>query len=171
MEITQAFAQDLREASLPRYSQLPTLDLYKDQLVELANGYLAPFFPGEKAVTDTMANNYVKLKVIAPPVKKRYRREQLAQLILTCLLKKVLSIAEVRQLLAAQTQVDTLEAGYDYFCQRMEQAVRAVGGDSGLWQQADDDSPQKALLDHAICSFVHKLYFERILAGASGAEE
>ncbi|MCD8189146.1 MAG: DUF1836 domain-containing protein [Clostridiales bacterium] len=165
MEPNQAFAQSLREASLPRYSQLPTLELYKDQLVELTNGYLAPFFLGETAVTDTMVNNYVKLKVIAPPVKKRYRREQLAQLILTCLLKKVLSIAEVRQLLAVQVQEDAIEAGYDYFCQRMEQAVRAVGGDSGLWQPAEgDSSPREALLDHAICSFVHKLYFERILA-------
>ncbi|MCD7837523.1 MAG: DUF1836 domain-containing protein [Clostridiales bacterium] len=172
MEPNQAFAQSLREARLPRYSQLPTLELYKDQLVELTNGYLAPFFLGETAVTDTMVNNYVKLKVIAPPVKKRYRREQLAQLILTCLLKKVLSIAEVRQLLAAQSQEGASEAGYDYFCQRMEQAIRAVGGNVDLWQQTENvGSPRETLLDHAICSFVHKLYFEMILAELSETVE
>ncbi|MCD8353118.1 MAG: DUF1836 domain-containing protein [Clostridiales bacterium] len=168
---TKSFAQRLQEASLPRYSQLPTLELYKDQLVELTNGYLSPFFLGETAVTDTMVNNYVKLKVIVPPVKKRYRREQLAQLILTCLLKKVLSIAEVRQLLAVQNRDGSIEAGYDYFCQQMEQAVRTVGG-NGLWQPSEGDStPQEALLNHAICSFVHKLYFEMILAELSDGVE
>lgn len=172
MEPNQAFAQSLQEASLPRYSQLPTLELYKDQLVELTNGYVAPFFLGQTAVTDTMVNNYVKLKVIAPPVKKRYRREQLAQLILTCLLKKVLSIAEVRQLLAVQSREGTIEAGYDAFCQQMEQAVRTVSGSADLRQPMETGSfSQEALLNHAICSFVHKLYFEMILAELSEAEE
>ncbi|MCD7843134.1 MAG: DUF1836 domain-containing protein [Clostridiales bacterium] len=172
MEPNQAFAQGLQEAKLPRYSQLPTLELYKDQLVELTNGYLAPFFLGETAVTDTMVNNYVKLKVIAPPVKKRYRREQLAQLILTCLLKKVLSIAEVRQLLAVQSRDGSIEAGYDAFCQQVEQAVRAVSGSTDLRQPMEMGSvSQEALLNHAICSFVHKLYFEMILAELSEAGE
>jgi DNA-binding transcriptional MerR regulator len=86
--------------------------LYKDQVVELVNRAVAPFFPREAALTDTMVNNYVKLRVITPPVRKRYNRDQLAQLILVCLLKRVLSIAQLRRLLELARSGGSTERGY-----------------------------------------------------------
>ena len=146
-------------ARMPRYQELPTLELYKDQIVELTNRYLSPFFPRGEALTDTMVNNYVKLKVIAPPVKKRYSREQLSQLMLVCLLKKVLSIAEVRQLLELQRQNGSAQAAYDELCEKLEQELELVCCDAATRTAP----PGGSLMDHAVCSFVHKLAFERML--------
>ncbi len=162
MENKLSLYEKLAENRLPRYNELPALELYKEQIVELTNGYLAPFYLNDKALTDTMVNNYVKLKVIAPPIKKRYRREQLAQLILTCLLKKVLSIAEVRQLLASASADGSIQTSYDYVCQELEQALKILSGGNSV--SAEELSPQHELLDHAIWSFVHKLFFELSLA-------
>lgn len=155
MKDAQTLLLELSGSRLPRYEELPTLELYKDQLVELTNEYLAPFCLGEKALTDTMVNNYVKLKVIAPPVKKRYRREQLAQVMLTCLLKQVLSIAQVRYLLDQENQDGSIQAGYNYACEELERAMSLPEQKS-----PSGEGQRSALLDYAVWSFVHKLRFE-----------
>lgn len=159
----------LKEYHLPRYEELPALELYKDQIVELTGQYLAPFFLEDAPLTNTMVNNYVKLKVIVPPVKKRYQREQLAQLILTCLLKKVLSIAEVRQLLVLCTREASIREAYDYFCDELEQAIKIIC--QGGQPRDTGRTPEERLLNHASCAFVHKLYFERALPLARAKEE
>lgn len=162
MEQTTVFQGQLKEHHLPRYEELPVLELYKDQVVELTGQYLAPFFREDAPLTDTMVNNYVKLKVIAPPVKKRYQREQLAQLILTCLLKKVLSIAEVRQLLMLCAREGSIREAYNYFCGELEQVIKTIC--EGNQTQDTGRTKEERLLNHAACAFVHKLYFERALA-------
>lgn len=165
MEQIQNFCQRMQENRLPRYDELPALELYKDQVVEVVNRYLAAFYLTENPVTDTMVNNYVKLKVIAPPVKKRYRREQMAQLILVCLLKKVLSIAEIRQLLDCQAREGGLQSAYNYFCEELERTVQAVSGKAPVPDpEQAETKPRVKLMNHAIYSFVHKLYFELELA-------
>ena len=70
-----------------------------------------------------MINNYVKLKVLPPPVKKRYTRDHLCQLILICLLKQVLSLPEIQRLIAAQLETRDVRAMYDGFCAMQERAV------------------------------------------------
>lgn len=142
---------------LPRFRELPALSLYKDQVVELVNRTLAPFFPREAALTDTMVNNYVKLRVIAPPVRKRYAREQLAQLLLVCLLKRVLSIAQLRSLLELQRAGGSVEHSYDRFCDTLEQSLTAMD-----WEE--EENREAALTRRAVRSFVCKLAFEEMLS-------
>lgn len=111
----------------PRYDRWPNIGLYRDQVMEELNQYLAPFFPiGDEPVTPAMVNNYVKLRLIAPPVKKRYNREQLAQLYCICLLKQVFSIAEIRALLEIQTRTYPFPVAYDYFCIELENALQST---------------------------------------------
>ena len=145
--------------SLPRYHQLPALELYKDQVLELVNRSLAPFFRDEAALTDTMVNNYVKLRVIAPPVRKRYSRDQLAQLMLVCLLKRVLSIAQLRQLLELQRAGGSVERSYDDFCDALE--AELCRGDE---LRRAEESLEAGLTRHAVSAFACKLAFEQLLA-------
>lgn len=142
---------------VPRYRELPPLELYKDQVVELVNAELAPFFPSGEALTDTMVNNYVKLKVITPPVKKRYSRDQLAQLVLVCLLKRVLSIAQLRRLLELQRLSGSVEHSYDELCESLERELHVASG-------ALSGEGEKGLVNHAASAFAHKMAFERLLA-------
>lgn len=92
----------LRDFSLPAWEELPQLELYMDQVVSLINSYLA-YLPKEEGtnlvVTKAAVNNYVRKRIMPPPVKKRYGRVHLAYLILICDLKQCFSIADVQRLL------------------------------------------------------------------------
>ena len=74
----------LERFDLPDWDSLPQLDLYMDQVILLLTQYLSPLerYGEEKAITASIINNYVRMKVMPPPVKKRYSRVHLAYLII-----------------------------------------------------------------------------------------
>ena len=101
----------LCEYHCPRYEELPHIALYKDQVVSVLNEAVSPFYPhGETPVTATMVNNYVKMKLLSPPEKKKYSTEQIACLYVIFLLKQVLSISEIAALLHMQQSCDFTDA-------------------------------------------------------------
>ena len=62
---------------LPAWEDFPALELYMDQVTVLINQYLEPFETdrnSDSTVTPAMINNYVKMKIVPPPVKKRYTK-------------------------------------------------------------------------------------------------
>ncbi len=99
-----AWSAGLAAQRLPRWDELPDIDLYLDQVLTLLDKYLGPFLPenGGHALTASMINNYVKLRIVPAPVKKRYGRVQLAYLLVIGLLKQVLPIPDVKTLLESQ---------------------------------------------------------------------
>ena len=117
----------LTRQKLPRWSELPDLDLYMDQILSLVGRYLGdyPGFDG-KGLTASMVNNYVKQQVMPAPVKKKYTRTHLAYLIMICVLKPVLPISVIRQLLSAALAEQTEAAFYDGFCRQFEDSCRAA---------------------------------------------
>ena len=68
MEKTQAAA-----FHIPRWEQLPAVDLYMEQVITLINGSLGGFFGsvGIAPVTKNMINNYVKARIVQAPVERR----------------------------------------------------------------------------------------------------
>ena len=54
---------------LPDWESLPQLELYMDQVIILLNQYLGPLYRSgeEKAVTASIINNYVRLRVLPAP--------------------------------------------------------------------------------------------------------
>lgn len=92
----------LREHALPSWEELPALELYMDQVVALLNSYLG-FLPKEvgmdAVVTAAAVNNYVRKKIIPPPVKKRYSRIHLACLLMICSLKHSVNISYIQQMI------------------------------------------------------------------------
>ena len=115
----------LQEYALPTWDMLPGIDLYMDQVIVLLTQYLN-FLPredgGENVTTPAMINNYVKMKVLPPPVKKRYSRVHLAYLIIVCMLKQTLGIAMVQQILPCDASEEKVHAVYDAFA-RMHKVV------------------------------------------------
>lgn len=136
-----------RGRTLPRWEELPDLELYMDQLLGLTARYLSPF-PGfdEKGLTAAMVNNYVKQGVVPPPVKKRYGREQLSQLLIVCLMKSGFPIPAIRRLLAGEQERHTPEELYNVFCDRFEAAVREAEEDA----VREDESVYAAILRPAL---------------------
>lgn len=81
-----------------RIDDIPKIPLYMDQLLGLFDQFFNDFRRNddEKIMTKTMINNYVKSKVIDPPVKKKYSKEQLMMLALVYQLKNILPINDVK---------------------------------------------------------------------------
>ena len=78
------------QSTIPSWEQLPAIELYMDQVIILLNKYVNTNIP----ITQSMVNNYVKLKAVPAPVKKRYGKIHLAYLIIFCTLKQTLSISK-----------------------------------------------------------------------------
>lgn len=114
----------------PRWEELPDLALYMDQVLIVVEGAVRPLFPEDPVVvTATMVNNYVKHRVLAASEKKKYRREHLARLITISILKRVLSVAEIRFVFAQLESGEEGGAGYNLFCAQLESRLRGSGED------------------------------------------
>ena len=117
---------------LPHWDELPDLELYMDQVLSLMERYLGSY-PGfdRKGLTASMVNNYVKLGVMPPPVKKKYTRVQLSHLIIICVLTTCLPIESINNMIVSSAQSEETEgAGYDRFCALFEEAVREAADDA-----------------------------------------
>ena len=161
-EDLRPWAEQVKAYHMPRYNELPAIDLYMDQVVAILEDCLRLFLRDaqEKRITPAMINNYVKLKVLPPPVKKRYTRDHLCQLILICLLKQVLSLPEIQRLIAAQLETRDVRAMYDGFCAMQERAVLSALERAAA--QADGDRSDMALRVAAEAN-VGKMIAEKIM--------
>ncbi len=80
--------------TLPSVDKIPDFGLYMDQVIT----FMEKFYP-ERPLTKTMINNYTKDKILFPTTKKKYTREHLMLLSLIQVLKKTLSLPEIKVLL------------------------------------------------------------------------
>lgn len=123
-EIITASANKLSQFRLPRWNELPDLDIYMDQLISLISRYFKDY-PGyeEKSLTSSMVNNYVKQGTMPSPVSKKYNRVHLASLIVINILKTSIPIARVGELISESLRSDKSPAEqYDLFCDSFEYA-------------------------------------------------
>ena len=110
--------------SYPKWEEIPSIDLYLDQVLLYVNQVCTPVFTEkEKGLTASMVNNYVKHGYLTKPDKKKYQRQQIARLIAITTLKSVFSIQEIAQTLnTLQTQASS-EQLYDAFVDYMNQGI------------------------------------------------
>lgn len=115
-EINQiaAYLQVRGQNNLPTWEELPDIELYMDQVVALTNRYLGNRSK-DKMVTPSMVNNYVKMKVMPAPVKKKYTRTHLMYLIVICVLKQVMPLSSVETVLKDSLSQDGPDAFYTRF--------------------------------------------------------
>lgn len=119
--------KEIIEYHCPRWDELPDIELYMDQVLSVLERKLKIFAePEEKIITSTMINNYVKQKVIKPPLNKRYDRYHLAYFYVICVLKRIFSVSEICVGIAKLHQTYRTAQGYDIFCDELEFALRTV---------------------------------------------
>ena len=70
-----------------------------------------------------MINNYVKLGLIPPPVKKKYSREHLSRLTAICILKSLLPIPVISYLTDKCAEPAGLPPAFDQFIQTQQAAL------------------------------------------------
>ena len=107
---------------LPRWEEIPDFGLYMEQVVVFLSDALcfmpAPESPKERLISAAAINNYVRLRLMPAPVKKRYYRVHLAYLLMIFTLKQSLSIRDVQRLTPADLSSEQVEAVYADYAER-----------------------------------------------------
>ncbi len=158
--------EDIKNFHLPRWDELPNIDLYIDQLVSFLEQYLAGYIKNdnekeEKIITKTMINNYVKHKAIKAPVNKKYNKGHMASLFVIFILKEVYSIHEIEKLISLAIETSPIELAYDRFCSELEKAIRIVFAEKNYVKNSRL-SQEQYILRNVVQSFANKLYVQRV---------
>lgn len=153
---------------IPRWNELPNVDLYLDQVVNLINNTLSPylFFKNDskkdnsQLLTKTMINNYVKNFLIQPPVKKLYSKPQLARLFVICVLKQVYSMQSISELinLFLKDKQDVSEL-YNHFCSLFEETLSCTYNQKDFVYK-NQDCENFYLLKSILLSCSFKIYVQ-----------
>ncbi|MTD41676.1 DUF1836 domain-containing protein [Erwinia sp. CPCC 100877] len=165
----KSWGTELVDVHLPRWHELPEIELYMDQVITLVERYLSPIIPKEKhtLLTSSMVNNYVKLDLIPAPKKKRYNQKHLAFLIAITLLKQVLTIPEIKQGILFQGAAVGIREAYNLFCDEQEAALAVVVAQALETEPAatfDKPIPIAYMaVRGATLSFATKLFVEKVI--------
>lgn len=167
MEIKKIYnEEEIKKFHIPRWDEIPDIDLYIDQVVSLLDKSLANYIKGdnekkEKAITKTMINNYVKNGVINPPIAKKYNRNHIAHLFVIFILKQIYSIDEIKKLLDLAIQTSPIDQSYNRFCSELEKAIKMTfTGENYI--NNNRLSQEQYLLRNAVQSFANKLYVQKV---------
>lgn len=156
-----AFGARLAAYAPAPWAAIPDLGLYMDQVITYLDRQLKPVYPpGERVFTPSMVNNYVKAGLVARPQRKKYGREQLAQLLMICLLKQSATAEEMRRLLTPG-EGETVEALYGRFIEAQARTTR----------QLLDALPLESALMCAVQNAAHRLLLADMLAQPQKEEE
>ncbi len=158
--------KEIANFHIPRWNELPNIDLYLDQLVCLLDQYLSNYIKNENEkeeniITKTMINNYVKHKIINPPVNKKYNKEHIAFIFVICILKQVYTINDIAELIHLAIDTVSPAKAYNHFCNELEKAIKLTF--------AGEEYPRRQLmtkeiyiLRNVVQSFANKLYVKRV---------
>ena len=146
---------------IPRWNELPEIDLYLDQVVNYLERYLQQYNSNkeDKIITKTMINNYVKLGIMPAPNKKKYSRDHIAYLIVICVLKQVYSINDIGKLISLTIQHFELSKAYNRFCANLEVSVKNVFTRKEF-PNTEKMTEEQYLLKNVVQSVADKLYVE-----------
>ncbi len=125
-DVKGLFEQKVRDFRLPRYSELPKVGLYLEQVTKYVNGILTPL--GIPELTSSMISNYVKKGVVDSPVKKQYYPEHIAYILFVGMGKSVMSIDDISYIYTLQKGVYSCDVAYDYFCMEFENMLAYTAG-------------------------------------------
>ena len=165
----EQIAESLNRFQMPAYTQIPNVGLYLKQVVAYINDYLDPI--RDDPLTVSMVSNYVKHKLIPNSIHKMYYREQIALLFFIAVTKCVLSLEEIRFLLAIQEKSYDTQYSYEQFRRKLEEALHhMIGVEDRIPPASSDDSEGHILLRNTVITISHKIYMDRYFYYAQLAE-
>lgn len=149
---------------LPRWEELPQIDLYIDQVVTLLNQWLY-FIPtsDEHLITKSMINNYVKHGLVEAPKKKKYTTKHLAYLIVVCIFKQIYSMNEITQMIRLQVHAYPIDLAYNYYIEDLELCIQAVLDGKPIIHANPANDPLRVILHSVNESLVNKYNVQRLL--------
>lgn len=145
-ELQALLADAVQDADLhPR--EIPSIDLYLDQIISLADEKRREGSPrfADRSLTKTMINNYSKDGLLSPIQGKKYTKEQILQMLLVYEMKNTLSIGEIKRVLQnvyalPDYNAAALERIYTHYLDiKVKERTATVAGVEKLAEQTDLD--------------------------------
>lgn len=162
---------------LPAWDELPDMDLYMDQVVALVGRYLDLIPHDEKnpVVTPSIINNYVRLKVMPAPQRKRYSRRHLAYALMICSMKVSLTLTEIQKILPPDLEDEQISQLYNDFVLKMTETARVfIAQVNAVAEQAlvpgNENGCASLVLHSVVSSVLYKLLTVKLTALESHSE-
>lgn len=159
--------------SLDPWDAYPRIDLYMDQVLNIINRQLAPYFkdPKDGAITASMVNNYVKQGLLPRPEKKKYQPEQVTRLVMIGILKQVLTMAQIMDLLdlLLEEEGGNEAALYMAFRDSLDRSFERMQ-DGGGHPPLPRSRSGRDILDLALVSFLARFEAVALLGGPTDSE-
>ena len=167
----------IKSFKLPEWNNIPDIGLYMEQVIMLLSQYLELISSfddkkdGEESKVFTAAaiNNYVRLKIMPAPVKKKYYRVHIAYLIMIFTLKQSVSINVLKHIIPANLPDSDVEKIYTDYCATYHKVslhyvenVRSSGADI-LNNNADDNFIERFVINEALTAGFSRILTDKIV--------
>ena len=160
---------------LPEWNSIPDFGLYMDQVIVLLEQYLSfiptPAGAKEHIVTSATINNYVRLKIMPAPVKRKYHRVHIAYLVMILTMKQSLSISDVQKVIppmdSSEDEVLSVYEDYSekfrrlalFFNQQVQSAAEGVRSTG----QSSDNAVELLVIESALIAGFSKILAEKLI--------
>lgn len=159
---------------LPEWETIPDFGLYMDQVIVLLEQYLS-FIPSpvgtkEHFVTSSTINNYVRLKIMPAPVKRKYHRVHIAYLIMILTMKQSLSISDVQKVIPPNSSEEEVRAVYENYSEKFRRLAlffnqQVQSGAEGIHasEQSSDNAVELLVIESALIAGFSKILAEKLI--------
>ena len=159
---------------LPEWETIPDFGLYMDQVIVLLEQYLS-FIPSpagtkEHFVTSSTINNYVRLKIMPAPVKRKYHRVHIAYLIMILTMKQSLSISDVQKVIPPNSSEEEVRAVYENYSEKFRRLAlffnqQVQSGAEGIHTpgQSTDNAVELLVIESALIAGFSKILAEKLI--------
>ena len=171
----QRWDKFITDYHLPDWETIPDFGLYMDQVIVLLEQYLsfipAPVGGKERFVTSSTINNYVRLKIMPAPEKRKYHRIHIAYLIMILTMKQSLSISDVQKVIppmdSSEDEVLSVYEDYSekfrrlalFFNQQVQSAAEGVRST----EQGSDNAVELLVIESALIAGFSKILAEKLI--------
>lgn len=168
-EELRKLTKEVSEFHIPRWEELPDLELYMEQVITYIenNLFISSSSDNDKIITPSMVNNYVKLNLIPRPIQKKYNKTHLAYLIAISILKHVFTIQEVKDGIIFQAELCGEKDAYNLFCQEQENALKYLANQINLKEgnqvPSMEISPENLTIKMATLAFASKIIGSKVI--------
>jgi hypothetical protein len=157
MEIKELI--DKLESERPlKWGEFPDFMIYKDQLIAFMEKQHIGLSESE-SITSAMINNYTKSGLLPRAEGKKYGKEHIAYLTMTCLLKQILQVDEVSVLMKNYIN-EEVEETYGTYLETLDkefnEAVKNIDIDS-------DEKRYDLAMRLAVSSYTQKLICQKLI--------
>ena len=151
----------IKDFSFPKYSEIPNVGLYLEQVNKYVNEYLEPLTG--VSITPSMISNYVKKGLLSNPVKKQYYRDHIIFIFFIAIAKSVLSLEEIEILINSKNKEYDCAFFYEYFCEEFKNVLFSVFGINTDYEEKELSATEdRILLHNTILTSAHKIYLDTI---------